>query len=361
MVSVIILAGGYATRLRPLSLTKPKALFPLLNKPILQYILDNLLQADINDIYISLRVMADKIINYLKSVDMLNKVKIITENEPLGDAGPLRIIYEKNNLDNDVLVIYGDVFSEVNIKHLLDFYYKKGFDAVVLGTEVKDPHRYGVLYTEDDVLVELIEKPKNPISNLINGGIYVFKKELLKNIKIPSSISKDFLPELLRNKRIGVYRYNGIWADIGIPDDYLRLNFELLVKKYPKGYIDPSAKISEGSTLVPPYFISKNSTINNESYIAQFTILGSDVKIGKGVYVSESILMDKVEVKDYTFITGSIIADKSRIGRWNHILDGSILGEEVITGDGLLINQRAIILPNKELNEPVYEKGRVIL
>ncbi|MEM3759432.1 MAG: NDP-sugar synthase, partial [Saccharolobus sp.] len=72
-------------------------------------------------------------------------------------------------------------------------------------------------------------------------------------------------------------------------------------------------------------------------------------------------LMDKVEVKDYTFITGSIIADKSRIGRWNHILDGSILGEEVITGDGLLINQRAIILPNKELNEPVYEKGRVIL
>ncbi|MEM0016802.1 MAG: NDP-sugar synthase, partial [Saccharolobus sp.] len=155
--------------------------------------------------------------------------------------------------------------------------------------------------------------------------------------------------------------YNGIWADIGIPDDYLRLNFELLVKKYPKGYIDPSAKISEGSTLVPPYFISKNSTINNESYVAQFTILGSDVKIGKGVYVSESILMDKVEVKDYTFITGSIIADKSRIGRWNHILDGSILGEEVITSDGLLINQRAIILPNKELNEPVYEKGRVIL
>lgn len=71
--------------------------------------------------------------------------------------------------------------------------------------------------------------------------------------------------------------------------------------------------------------------------------------------------MDKVEVKDYTYITGSIIADRSRIGRWNHILDGSILGEEVITSDGILINQGTVILPNKEVNEPVYDKGKIIL
>lgn len=361
MVSAIILAGGYATRLRPLSLTKPKALFPLLNKPIIRYTLDSLLSAGITDIYLSLRVMADKIIEYLKDVNMLDKVKIEIENEPLGDAGPLKVISEKYKLDEDVLVIYGDIYSEININSLLDFYYKKGCDAVIVGTEVKDPHRYGVLYTENDVLIELIEKPKRPISNLINGGIYIFKRDLFQSIKVPSSISKDFLPKLLRSRCIAVYKYQGIWADIGVPDDYLRLNFELLVQRYPRGYIDSSAKVSESSTLIPPYYISKNNIVGSDTYISSHTILGNDVKIGKGSYISESILMDKVEVKDYTYITGSIIADRSRIGRWNHILDGSILGEEVITSDGILINQGTVILPNKEVNEPVYDKGKIIL
>ncbi|WP_338600135.1 NDP-sugar synthase [Sulfolobus tengchongensis] len=361
MVSAIILAGGYATRLRPLSLTKPKALFPLLNKPILAYILETLYDANITDIYLSLRVMADKIIDYLKGIKMADKIKIEVENEPLGDAGPLRILSEKYNLDDDVLVIYGDIYSEIDVKSLLDFYYKKGCDAVIVGTEVQDPRRYGVLYTENDILVELIEKPKKPISNLINGGIYIFKKKLFQNIKIPSSISRDFLPELLKSKCIAVYKYRGLWADIGLPDDYLRLNFELLVQKYPKGYIDPSARVNENSTLIPPYYIGPNDVIKEEAYISSNTILGNDVEIGKGTYISESILMNKVKVKEYTYITGSIIAEKCKIGKWNHVLDGSILGEEVITNDGILLNRRTIILPNKEVNDSVYDTGRIIL
>ncbi|QGA54886.1 NTP transferase domain-containing protein [Sulfolobus sp. E5-1-F] len=361
MVSAIVLAGGYATRLRPLSLTKPKALFPILNKPILGYILENLTNSGIVDIYLSLRVMADKIIDYLKGINMLDKVKIEVEDEPLGDAGPLRLISEKHNLDDDVLVIYGDIYSEIDMKSLLDFYYKKNCDAVIVGTEVQDPRRYGVLYTENDILVELIEKPKKPISNLINAGVYIFKKSLFKLVDTPSSISKDFLPKLLRTKCIAVYKYHGIWADIGIPDDYLRLNFEVLVQKYPKGYINSSAKVSEKCTLIPPYYIGSKNVIEDDVYITSNTILGNDVEVGKGTYISESILMNKVKVKEYTYISGSIIADKSKIGRWNHILDGSILGEEVITSDGVLINRRTIILPNKEVKEHVYDKGKIIL
>ncbi len=160
MVSAIVLAGGYATRLRPLSLTKPKALFPILNKPILGYILESLMNSGVVDIYLSLRVMADKIIDYLKDINMIDKVKIEVEDEPLGDAGPLKLISEKHNLDEDVLVIYGDIYSEIDVKSLLDFYYKKSCDAVIVGTEVQDPRRYGVLYTENDILVELIENLK---------------------------------------------------------------------------------------------------------------------------------------------------------------------------------------------------------
>lgn len=358
MVSAIVLAGGYATRLRPLSLTKPKALFPVLDKPMIDYILDLLEAAGVDDIYLSLRVMGDKIIDYLE--DEGRKIKFVIEKEPLGDAGPLKYISNQYKLDDTIIVIYGDIYTELNIKNLLLFYEKKDCPATMVGKEVEDPRRYGVLITEGDTLIEIIEKPRNPISKLINAGVYVFNKKLFDLIS-GSSISKNFLPLILQNNCISVYRYDGIWADIGVPKDYLKLNFSLLAEKYPKGYIASGAKVCSNVTLTPPYFISNNVKISDSSIIDSNTILGKNVGIGKGVFVSESLIMNNVKIADYSYVSGSIIADRSNIGKWNHIREGTIMGEEVLTKDGILLNQNTIILPNKEVSEPIFKRGKIIL
>lgn len=358
MVSAIILAGGYATRLRPLSLTKPKALLPILGRPLLDYILANVKKAQPTNIYLSLRVMAEKIIERYKND---TSITFIVENEPLGDAGPLKLIAEKYPLDDDVLVIYGDIYSEIDYQSLLEFHRKKGCDVTMVATSVKDPRRYGVLYlNEDDILLDIIEKPNTASSNLINAGIYIFNKKTLNFVR-GKSISRDFLPTLLREGQcISVYKYNGIWGDIGMPQDYAKLNLELLVTKYPKGYIAENVKISENVTLLPPFYIGYNSRILNDSYIEN-SIIGDNNEIGRGTYIKDTVLMNGTKVGDYSFINGSIISDQCNIGKWNYIAPNSILGDGVITSDGVLINQKTIILPFKELGEPVYSSGEIIL
>jgi mannose-1-phosphate guanylyltransferase len=358
MLSAIVLAGGYATRLRPLSLTKPKALLPVLDKPILDYVIDNLISNGIDKIYLSLRVMADKIIDRYKDRD---RIVFVVEDEPLGDAGPLRYISEKYSLSDDVIVVYGDVYSEINYKEVLNYHQKENNDVTITATRVKDVRKYGVIYHKDGKLIKLVEKPDVAETNLINAGVYVFKKGLFKFINYPSSISKNLLPNLLKEgHNIGVYEYNGIWADIGFPNDYKNLNLILLERKYPKGFIDNSAKISESTHLEPPYYISKNVRIEGDSTINN-SIIGANSKIGKGVAIRESILMNNVEVGDFSYIKGAIIADKCKIGKWNHLLEASILGEEVYTIDGILINENTLILPYKEITNSIVEKGKIIL
>ncbi|AWR97632.1 NTP transferase domain-containing protein [Acidianus sulfidivorans JP7] len=358
MVSAVILAGGYATRLRPLSLTKPKVLFPVLGKPILYYILENLEKAGINDIYISLRVMADKVTNYLESTE--KKVTPIIEKDPLGDAGGLKYVSQKVNLDDTILVIYGDIYSEVNYKDLIEFHLRHDCKATMVATEVEDPRRYGVLLTEDEKIIEIIEKPKNPVSNLINAGVYVFNKDVLQLIQ-GESISKNFIPRILAKDCISVYKYSGVWADIGTPKDYMRLNFELLSKRYPKGYIAENAHISENATLIPPFLISENSIVKDGAYIDSNSILGNNVSVQENTYVGESLVMDNASIGSNSYLNGVIVADKCKIGKWNYIAEGSILGEEVTTHNGILINRNTIILPNKEVTESIYKENKIIL
>ncbi|BDC19709.1 NDP-sugar synthase [Acidianus sp. HS-5] len=356
MVSAIILAGGYATRLRPLSLTKPKALFPVLGKPILDYIIEGLEDAGIHNIYISLRVMADKILSHVDG----KSVTPIIEKEPLGDAGALKYVSNQVKLDDVVMVIYGDIYSEVDFLDLLKFHAQSECPVTLLATKVDNPRRYGVLLTEDNKLIEIIEKPSNPISNLINGGVYVFNKDILNSVQ-GSSISRNFLPKILDKYCISVYTYEGIWADIGTPYDYMKLNFELLGKRFPRGYISSNAKVSERVTLTPPYFISDGVNISEESYIDSNTIIGRSSIIKNDVYIGESLIMENALVNKNSFIKGSIIADKCKIGKWNHIREETIFGEEVITYDGILINRKNIILPNKEVTESIYEEDKIIL
>ncbi|BCU67347.1 mannose-1-phosphate guanylyltransferase [Sulfolobales archaeon HS-7] len=357
MVYAVVVAGGYATRLRPLSLTLPKALFPILGKPIIDYTIDGLLQISPSRILIAARVMADRLINYYKGTGITFEV----EKEPLGDGGSLGVIVRKFNINEPVVVVYGDIYSEMDYSELLKFHEKHNCECTLVSTRVKDPRRYGVIIKKDNYVENIIEKPSENISDLINAGIYVFRPKVLANISGKVSIARDILPSLLRNGCIAAYEYKGIWADIGVPKAYMKLNADLLITKYPRGYISNSAKISEKTTLYPPYFIDNNTNIREDSVIEPLTVIGKDNEIGKMVFLSESVLMDRINVGDSTFIKSSIIGNNTKIGKWVHIREDSILGEEVIINDTVLLNQNTIVLPNKEISSSIYERGRIIL
>jgi mannose-1-phosphate guanylyltransferase len=359
MVDAIILAGGYATRLRPLSLTKPKSLLPILGKPILDHILERIAEIGARRTIISARVLAEKIVsNYSNREGIVVEV----EPEPLGDAGPLGLIRAKYNLSDDVLVVYGDIYAEANFREVIDHHVRSGCNVTVVGTKVSDPRRYGVIIKgSNGIMSDLIEKPSHPASNLINAGIYVFRSEVLKSVKGKGSISRNLIPEVLKRGCISVFEYEGIWADIGIPKDYLELNFQLLSRDYPRGLVEEGAKLSEGIETNPPYFIGRGSVVGRGSLLDSLTILGRDCVVGENSYVGRSLLMDGVTLGKASFIKGSILGERVITGKWVHIREGSIVGDEVAIHDGVMLNQRSIVLPYKEISSPIVRRGEIIL
>ncbi len=367
MVKVVVLAGGFATRLRPLTLTRPKPLLPILDKPLLDWIIDSLREAGLDDIILSLRYLSHLIkARYGSGIDYGVSIEYVEEHRPLGDAGPIRLVKEKIGLDETFLVVYGDIFSNIDYKKLLEFHKKKGGLATIVLTRVEDPSRYGVaVLDEENRITGFVEKPepgKAP-SNMINAGIYVFEPEVIEYIpeKTPSKLAKHVVPRLVSEGRVYGYIHEGLWSDIGVPADYYRANIEALRYFHPRGYISKNADVNDNVAIEHPSFISDNVTVKKGSKIGPYTILGRNTVLGENVRVRGSILFPYVMAENSAVIRNSIVGERCFIGKWARLEEGSIIGDEVVIDEEVLIARRVIILPFKEVTTPIYEEGRVIL
>ena len=366
-ITSIILTGGFATRLRPLTLTRPKALLPILDRPLLDWIIDSLRKSGIKDIILSVRYLANLIRGRYGDGSNFNvHITYAEEVKPLGDAGPIPTIASKFSLSNPFLVIYGDIFSDVDISKVIEFHKSKGGLATMVLTRVEDPSRYGVAVIDEDMKVkEFIEKPPKGLikSNLVNAGIYVFDLEVLKYFpdKTPSKLSKDVIPKLVRDGQVYAYIHKGIWSDIGVPLDYRRANFEALTRYYPEGYISRKSVIADDVDIVKPVYIGDDVIIDRGSKIGPLAIIGSHSRIGPHTRIYRSVLLDGVVVEGSSLIEGSIIGRASYLGRWVRICDGSVLGDEVIVNDDVLISSNVVILPYKEISDNITKPGSIIL
>ena len=363
-MKAIILAGGFATRLRPLTLTKPKPALPILNKPLIVWIVESVERVGIDEIVVCVRYMADYIERVVKEVAKV-EVSFVRERKPLGDAGPLNLVRREIGLDETFVVIYGDVFSDIDLNSVIEYHRMVGGVATMTLVEVDDPTRYGIAELRDGKVIKFVEKPKSGevFSNLANAGVYVFEPEVLKYIPSdrPSKLAKDVIPRLVEEQEVYGYIHRGMWIDIGVPKDYLRANIEALKRFYPNGYIDPSANISEEAEIVQPVYIGRNSIVGRKSVVGPHVIVGDRVSIGEGVRISNSVLFNDVQVDSYTYIDGSIVGSACVIGRWCRLEQGCVLGDEVVLNDYVFLARGTYVLPYKEIESSVYVEGRVVL
>ncbi len=367
MVKAIVLAGGFATRLRPLTLTRPKPLLPILDKPLLDWIINSLYESGIKEIILSIRYLAHLIkAKYGAGIDRGVDIKYVEETKPLGDAGPLRLVDEVVGLNETFLVVYGDVFSDVDYSKLLSFHKRKGGIATIMLTRVDDPSRYGVAILNDDHLIkDFVEKPpreKAP-SNIVNAGIYVFEPEVIKYIpsRKPSKLARDVIPRLVEEGQVYGYIYEGLWNDIGVPEDYYRANMRALKYFYPQGHINESAEIDPSAEIIQPVYISGNVKVEKSARIGPFTIIGEGTKVGEYAYISNSIVFPEVIIEPSAVIRGAIIGERSIIGRWSRLENGVIVGDEVVIDETVLLNRGVIILPFKEVSSSIYDERKIIL
>jgi len=331
----IILHGGHGTRLRPLTHTGPKQLIPVANKPISQYVLEDLIEAGISDIAILLgNTYPEKVKEHYGDGSKFNtRISYIHQGEPKGIAHAIGLCEQP--MQNQSFIVYlGDNLIKGGIKDFTKTFKTSNHDAMILLSEVKNPQRFGVAkFNKNGKLTALMEKPKQPPSNYALTGIYFFKPiifDMIRKLK-PSWRGELEITEaiqlLLENGyNVGYQIVKGWWKDTGAPEDILEANRLILdeIKKEIKGKIQnhtsvqgrvsigEKTTIKHGAIIRGPSIIGSNSTIENDVYIGPYTSIGNNTTINRGE-IENSIIMDHCHIDIDDRITDSLIGPNSTI------------------------------------------------
>ncbi|MGF2617082.1 NTP transferase domain-containing protein [Rossellomorea vietnamensis] len=229
----VILAGGRGTRLKPYTLSVPKPMVTIMNKPILEYNIDLLKANGISSIMITTCYKAEKISEYFGDGRKLGvNITYLQEELPLGTAGG--VFNSRDYLDEPFVVLSGDAFTSLSLRHAIQFHQENAAALTIVGKELVSPRGYGICKTDrEGRLIEFVEKPHvgQIDSNLVNTGIYIIEPELLKKYRFEgyTDFSKDVFPSLLAEKEdIFVFRTDDYWRDIGNPEQYKLAREEFL-------------------------------------------------------------------------------------------------------------------------------------
>ncbi len=310
----VILHGGYGTRLRPLTHTGPKQLIPVANKPISQYVLEDLRDSGIKDIAIVVGdVLPERVQNYYKNGRELGvKVSYIHQAQPGGIAQAVSLARDFVG-DNPFVVYLGDNLLKGKIAEFVKEFRNSNYDAMILLCEVENPQQFGVAeFDESGKLSRLIEKPKQPPSNYALTGIYFFTPTVFKIIKDlkPSWRRELEITEALQGLLDAGYKVDykfvtGWWKDTGTVDDILEANRFVLddLKRKIYGIVEEKSSIQgrvaigeetvvkHGALVRGPATIGEHTVIGEQVYVGPYTSIGNNVKIKKGE-IENSIIMD---------------------------------------------------------------------
>jgi glucose-1-phosphate thymidylyltransferase len=331
----IILHGGQGTRLRPLTHTGPKQLIPIANKPISQYVLEDLVKAEIKNIAIVLGdVYPEKVKEYYGDGSTFGvKISYIYQSEPKGIAHAVGLCREF--VGEDPFIVYlGDNLLKGGIKDYAESFKTSNYDAMILLCEVENPQRFGVAkFNEKGKLIGLVEKPRQPPSNYALTGIYFLKPiifEMIEKLK-PSwrgelEITEAIQLLLEKGYNVGYQIVKGWWKDTGAPEDILEANRLVLDELKPeiKGKIENNSSIQgrvsvgentlikHGALIRGPTIIGENTTIEASVYIGPYTSIGNNATIKRGE-IENSIIMDNCLIDVNERITDSLVAPHSKI------------------------------------------------
>uniref|UniRef100_A0A1L8E1T8 mannose-1-phosphate guanylyltransferase n=1 Tax=Nyssomyia neivai TaxID=330878 RepID=A0A1L8E1T8_9DIPT len=351
----LILVGGYGTRLRPLTLSRPKPLVEFANKPILMHQMEALVDAGVTEVILAVSYRAEQMEAELrKEAEKLGVQLVFShETEPLGTAGPLALAKDILSASPEpFFVLNSDVICDFPFKQLESFHRAHGKEGTIVVTKVEEPSKYGVvLYNEAGCIDSFIEKPQEFISNKINAGLYILNPSVLSRIEIkPTSIEKEVFPVMSQEKELYAMELSGFWMDVGQPKDFLTgmcLYLTSVRQKNPEVlYSGPSAV---GNVLVDP-----TAKIGNGCRIGPNVTIGPNVVIEDGACIKRSTILNGAIVRSHSWLDSCIIGWRSTVGRWVRLEGTTVLGEDVIVKDEIYINGGQV-LPHKSIAHSVPE------
>ncbi len=367
-MKAIIMAGGFGTRLRPLTVNIPKPMVPIGNIPMMEHVVNLLKKNGFDDIVSLLFFQAEDIKNYFKDGRKFGvKMEYMQPTEDYGTAGAVR--FADSFLDETVLVISGDLLTDFDLSKALDWHHKKKSEATILLTRAENPLAYGIVITDDDGRISrFLEKPSwgEMFSDTINTGIYILEPHTVRLIppKTNFDFSQNLFPLMLQ-KKLGLYGMviDGYWKDVGNIDEYARAHDDLLAGKINLSLNMERISMGEGTA-----YVGKGVTLGNEIKVNGVTVIGHNAIVGDGVSISNSIIGSRARIGERTQLNNSVIwsdswvgessklertivCSRSRIGDNVLLLDNVIISDDCTIGAGATVKANCKVWPGKSVDE----------
>jgi mannose-1-phosphate guanylyltransferase len=324
-VQALVLAGGEGTRLRPLTYTTPKPIMPLAGRPFLSFMLDWAHSHGVEEVILSCGFMSDAVKLVLGDIYDGMRLRYVIEEEPLGTAGPVRLAYDEGVLEERLLVLNGDVLTDIDLTGELEQHERTGARATLALHPVEDTSSYGVVPTAEDGQVEaFIEKGGGEApTNRINAGAYVIERDVVES-SIPAgravSFEREVFPSLVGD---GLYGFDaaGYWIDIGTPERYLEATWDLLAGRV-RSTLPPR---DETGSLV------YENCLLSGAHVGPQSVLGRHCSVGTDARVERSVLHERVHVGADATIVEAVLAERVRVG------ERARVGPDAMVGAGAVI------------------------
>lgn len=345
----IILVGGEGTRLRPLTLSRPKALMPVVGRPLLEWMLLWLKKHGVGDVLLALGYQPAPIKRVFGSGKALGlRIEYVHEKHPLGTGGAIR--NASHFIRGTTLVLNGDVLTNVDIGRAVKLHRDRKALATLALVSVEDPTAFGLVRTDSQSrITQFLEKPtmnEAAGESWINAGIYVMEPDAVAEIPqgVTSSVERDIFPKFLFERRpFFAYRQpEAYWIDVGTPARYRRVQDDMLHGRFqvaipgklvrPGVWVHPTARIGEHVTFGTGVYVGKGARVHDRAAVGDGTVVGEGVVLASQSVVAGSTILNGASVGRGARVINSTVGFKVKIG------EAAVVEHDALMGEGTVIS-----------------------
>lgn len=376
-LKAVVLAAGEGTRLRPLTLTRPKPMIPVGREPAIHYLLSQLSREGFDEIVMVTGYLRDQIMDYLGDGSKLGlrMTYVVKPDEFLcGTAGSLKLA--EHLLHDTFLVAQSDTLSDIPLREAVNLHRRSEAQATIVLTKVRNPSEFGVAVVDgNNAITGFQEKPsqEEARSDLASTGFYILEPDALDYIENEKwDFAKDLFPRLLKfNKRLSGFVSDAFWVDIGSLSGYLRgvrwvlegksgeaSRNELTATLRRPVTVDMGAHMGHNALITGPALIEREVTIEDDAKIGQDCVIKTGSLISSGAVVDRSVIMERASIGRDCAITDSVIG-QAAILHGNVTVKGSIIGAGCVVGERVDVLDGSRVWPNVQIGADEKVKGIV--
>jgi mannose-1-phosphate guanylyltransferase/phosphomannomutase len=360
------MAGGEGSRLRPLTSRLPKPLAPVVNKPVMEHILDLLKRHGITEVVATLHYLADEIESFFGDGSAFGvKMHYVVEDTPLGTAGAVKMAQHLLR-DDTFLIISGDALTNIDLSAMLEHHRRTNASATIALQRVTNPLEYGVVVTDDQSrITRFLEKPSwgEIFSDTINTGMYVLQPEILDYMEAGRNydFSKDLFPQMLHEGRmLQGYITSAYWTDIGNLQAYHQANLDALNGKAqiempgteiaPGVWAGEGCRIDPGAHLVGPIVLGRNVTVQADAVVGPETSIGDSAIVAKHARIARTTAWEGTYFGEHSSASDCTIADRNIVKDHVTINEGAVIGSGCVIGSGAVVRPNIKMWPDKSIS-----------